>query len=317
MEQAQDVTVVLIDEFPPLALSCALAPLALANQLSGRTLFAWHLTSVTGREVTSANGYSFLVDRSFQPTDANGLLLVLSGARVERVATSQHVNYLRREKRRGTRIGALCSGAYVLARAGMLEGVRTAVSSDLHDTFDAFFPDVPVTSAGFVADERYYSASHAKAALDLMLAHVESRHGKGLAGRIADQIVEFGVRSVATEVSSFLKVSGAQKNAHLAEAIRLMAAAYGASAPSAAEIAGSLGISPRQLQRLFRENLNRTPKGYLTHLRLSKAREMLLQHNMPISQIADACGFGSSANFSRVYRREFGVSPASHRKPAD
>ncbi len=312
MDQPQDVTFMLIDRFSPLALSCAVAPLQLANRLSGRPLYRWHLAAANSTMATGSNGYALMVDRGLDPTPAGGMLLVLSGSKVDRLATSQHVNYLRREDRRGTRIGALCSGAYVLARAGLLDGVRSAVSPFLHDTFDAFFPEVPLTADSFVADERYYSSCNAKASLDLMLAHIRARDGTALSGNVAEHIVAKGVESVTTGQISYLLDRGANRNGHVAEAIRIMAT-LGPEVPAASEIAARLGISQRQLERLFRENLNRSPKNYLAYIRLSKARQMLDHSERTVSEIGRACGFRSASHFSRSYRRAFGMTPNEQR----
>ena len=174
------------------------------------------------------------------------------------------------------------------------------------------FPDVHLVSSVFVADEKIVTASGGTATADLMLHLIEESHGQDLAAEVADQMVYNTVREAnAAQRLSFQARHGI-RNEHLSQAIRRMNETI-ETPMSPAEIAAELRISVRQLERLFGRYLNCSPKKFQLDIRLQKARHLLLQTEMPITEVAFACGFKSSGHFSRSYRSHFGCSPGQQR----
>ena len=308
----QHVTVFLVEEFTHLPFSCAIEPLRLANFLTGQELYRWRIASVDGRSARASNGTVTLVDQGMEPVPRGGLLFFLSGLNVERHIDRELIGYVRRERARGTRIGALCSGALILARAGLLDGEPAAIHWQFHDGFAEAFPEVELRRTVFAADGRFPTASGGTATADLMLHLIGEAHGPDLAMEIADQMVYNAVRDAGGAQRLSVQARHGMRNAHVSEAIRMMGeATEDAMSPSA--IARRLGISTRQLERLFHRHLRCSPKKYATDIRLNKARNLLLQTEISITEIAQACGFGSSSHFSRVYRERYGISPSSQR----
>lgn len=308
----QGVTFFLVEEFTHLAFSCALEPLRIANMLSGQKLYRWRLASADGERARCSNGTVTLVDQGMVPTPRGEMLFFLSGLNVENHITPELLNYVRRERARGTRIGALCSGTLILAHAGLLDGERASVHWQYHDSFEEAFPDVELCRNVFVEDGRHPTASGGAAAADLMLKLIELDHGQDLAIEIADHMVYNAVRSGDQTQRVSIQARYGMRNQHVAEAIRLMGSMT-ENPLSTAEIAERLGITPRQLERLFERHLDCSPKRYATTLRLEKARNLLLQTEVSVTEIAHACGFGSTSHFSRVYRGRFGVTPTQQR----
>jgi|TARA_R110002072_G_scaffold11431_35_gene51754 transcriptional regulator GlxA family with amidase domain len=302
----------LIENFSHLAFSCALEPLRIANLVSGKPLYRWSLASEDGVSATCSNRAVTLVDRGLEPINREDRLFLISGIDVQNHTTPAVLNYLRRERAKGTRVGAICSGAYVLALAGFLDEVEAAIHWEFHDLFTEQFPAVRLVRNVFVANQKFVTASGGTAAADLMLHLIAAEHGTDLATAVADQMVYNAVREGTAEQRVSLQARHGMRNAHLARAIQLM---YdNVETPLApCEIAGELAISTRQLERLFGKYLNTSPKRYMVEMRLHRARNLIVQTEQSIAQIAMACGFNSSSYFSKVFRSHFGVSPASHR----
>ncbi len=223
---------------------------------------------------------------------------------------------LRRERARGTNISALCSGAWLLAEAGFLDGMQAAIHWEYHDAFMEAFPEINLVRSVFVADEKYMTASGGTATADLMLHLIERDHGHDLSVAVADQMVYNAVRNATADQRVSLQSRNGMRNAHLAKAIHIMTDNI-QSPLSPSVIASDIGISTRQLERLFGKFLNTSPKKYFMELRLDRARNLLLQTESSVTEVAFACGFESAGHFSRVYRAAFGVTPMQQRSRLD
>ncbi|NEY90294.1 GlxA family transcriptional regulator [Tabrizicola oligotrophica] len=302
----------LLKEFSHLAFSCALEPLRIANLVAGKPLYSWSLASEDGQTATCSNGSVTLVQAGMEPVRHADRLFVISGINMQANTTPQILTYLRRERAAGTPLGAICSGAYLLAKAGFLDGVETAVHWAYHDLFLEEFPEVRLVRNVFVAREKIITASGGTAAADLMLHLIGRQHGNDLATEVADQMVYNAVREGSAAQRVSLQSRHGMRNAHLMRAIAIMEANI-EEPLSPSLIAEELGISTRQLERLFGRFLNSTPKHYYMEMRLNRARNLLVQSEQSVTEIAMACGFRSTSHFSKVYRGHFGKSPVGQR----
>ena len=302
----------LVDNFSHLAFSCAIEPLRIANRVAGRPLYRWTLASPDGVSAVSSNGSITLVDAGLGPLCRADRLLVVAGEHVRQATTPGILAFLRRERAAGTPIGAICSGAYVLASAGFLNGVEAAVHWEYHDLFAELFPEVRLVRGVFVAGARFITAAGGTAAADLMLHLIAAGHGADLATAVADQMVYNAVREAGDEQRVSLQSRRGTRNPHLMRAVELVR--RNVEDPlSPGEIASALGISTRQLERLFLRHLDTSPKRFIVETRLCRARNLLVQTDQSVIEIAVACGFRSASNFSKVYRARFGIPPAAQR----
>jgi AraC family transcriptional regulator, glycine betaine-responsive activator len=303
----------LTQDFTQLAFACAVEPLRIANLVSGRQLYRWSFASADGATATASNGSVTLVHHRFDALPPYDRLFVISGLDVQKQDHRALVRVLRKEARtRTAHVGALCSGAWVLAEAGLLEGHRAAIHWDYHDAFAEAFPGVTLVRGVFVSDDTFVTASGGTATADLMLHLLEQDHGYDLSVAVADQMVYSTVRSESALQRISLQSRKGIRNEHLARAVEIMRTTLDAPVPPAA-IAGRLGISVRQLERLFRDNLGLTPKQQYTEMRLERARSLLLQTEMSVTEVAVATGFESAGHFARVYRQAYGITPREQR----
>jgi transcriptional regulator GlxA family with amidase domain len=312
MTQPAHFVFFLMQDFTHLAFSCAIEPLRIANLVAGRELYRWTLASGDGQSATCSNGTVTLTQAGFAPLRHVDRLFVISGMDVPRHTSPALLAWLRRARATGTPLGAICSGAYVLAKAGFLDGMATAVHWAWHDLFAEQFPEVRLVRNVFVASERIITASGGTAAADLMLHLIATAHGEDLALEVADQMLYNAVREGTAAQRVSLQSRHGMRNAHLMRAIALMEATIEDPWPPA-RIATEIGISTRQLERLFGRYLTSTPRTYFMEMRLHRARNMLVQTEQSVTEIAMATGFRSASHFSRVYRGHFGKSPLAQR----
>ncbi|SLN25543.1 GlxA family transcriptional regulator [Ruegeria meonggei] len=316
MRQTRHITFILIEEFSHLAFSCAVEPLRIANLVSEEKLYDWALVSEEGARAVCSNEVVTLVHGGLETLPKTDQLFVLSGIHMRNHVTRPLLATLRRERARGTPIGALCSGAWLLAEAGFLDGMQAAIHWEYHDAFMEAFPEVNLVRSVFVADEKHITASGGTATADLMLHLIERDHGKELAIAVADQMVYNAVRNATAKQRVSLQSRNGMRNAHLARAIQIMQNCIEAPV-SPSQIAEDLGISTRQLERLFGKYLNTSPKKYFMELRLERAQKLLLQTEASVTEVAMACGFENPGHFSRVFRSSFGVTPHAQKNKID
>lgn len=302
----------LVEEFSHLAFSCALEPLRIANLVSGKPLYRWSLISADGKTATCSNGSVTLVHGGMEPVKHADRLFLISGINVQNHVTPELLTFLRRERAAGTPLGAICSAAYILAKAGFLDGMEAAIHWEYHDLFVEEFPEVKLVRNVFVSRARIITASGGTAAADLMLHLIGRQHGADLATAVADQMVYNAVREGTAAQRVSLQSRHGMRNVHLMRAIRMMEEHIEEPLPPSV-IAEKLGISTRQLERLFGRYLNSTPKHYFLEMRLHRARNLLVQTEQSITEIAMACGFRSTSHFSKVFRGLYGTSPIAQR----
>lgn len=302
----------LLRDFSHIAFSCSIEPLRIANLEAGKQLYSWSLASENGVEETCSNGTVTRVDRGFAEMKPRERLFVISGIHVEQYTTRTILDYVRSTLSHGIPVGGICSAAYILAKAGVLSGKKCSIHWEFHKQFAETFPNVELKKTVFVADKSTPTASGGLAASDLMLHLITQSHGSQLAVRVADQMVYNYVRSDQEVQGRTLRGQVGLNNGHLRSAIRLMD--ENQEYPlSSSTIAKKLGISTRQLERLFSKYLQCSPQQHYRLMRLETARNMIRLSDKPIYLIAIACGFESPSSFSKRYKLTFGLSPHEER----
>jgi transcriptional regulator GlxA family with amidase domain len=226
------------------------------------------------------------------------------------------LTWLRREARRGLAVGALCTGAQVVAQAGLLDGRRCTIHWENRDGFEEDFPEIDLSQNIFVIDRDRYSAAGGTASTDLMLKLIAQRHGTDLANLVADQMIHTAIRSDKDEQRLSIPTRIGVRHPKLATVIHAMEDSI-EEPISPATLAEDVGMSTRQLERLFRRYLNRSPKRYYMELRLGKARNLLQQTDMSVINVALACGFTSPSHFSKCYRALYKTTPYRERGASD
>ncbi|MEM7224759.1 MAG: GlxA family transcriptional regulator [Pseudomonadota bacterium] len=302
----------LVPQLALMSFASALEALRSANRLAGRPLYDWTLISVEGGPVTSSSQVQVAPTVAIDEHPELDELVVVAGIGGESFRDEKVFAWLRRLARKGCKIGAVTLGSYVLARAGLLKGYRCTVHWENLDSFREEFPDLDVTSEVFEIDRERATCSGGTAALDMMLALIAEAHGRDLAVQVAEQFIHTRIRDSRDHQRMTLRSRLGVSHPKLLEAIRLMEE-NGEEVLPRAELARKIGVSSRQLERLFQRYLGCTPTRFYLGLRLERARSLLLQTSMSAMEVALACGFVSASHFAKTYREHFGRTPKEDR----
>ncbi|GAB5467787.1 MAG: GlxA family transcriptional regulator [Rhodospirillales bacterium] len=303
----------LLPEYSTMSLSSILEPLRSANRLSARQLYDWTVLTPDGEAAVSSSAVRILPDESIETVERLDVLVVIAGMRPELQGDKRLLAVLRRLARQGCRLGAISTGSYLLARAGLLDDYRCTIHWEYIAGFQEAFPNLDVTDELFEIDRNRFTCSGGTAALDLMLSLIGADHGRDLATGVAEQFIHERIRDRHDPQRMALRARVGVSHPKLLKVIELMEASL-EEPLLRSDLARQTGLSTRQLERLFRKYLGRTPTRYYLELRLQKARALLMQTSMSVLDVALACGFVSASHFSKCYREYYAKTPRQERQ---
>ncbi len=303
---------VLVNEFTLLSFAGAVDALRIANRASGRTLYEWKLISENGDDVTCSAGARVSVNGDLEELRRDDVVVLCSGMHVQSNCSPRLLNWLRREARRGVVVAGLCTASYIMAKAGLLSDKRATIHWENHDSFAEEFDDVELTKRVFVIDGPRMTAAGGTASIDLLLKLIAQHQGEDVANVVADQQIYTSIRTDRDSQRLSVPTRIGVRHPKLSDVIQRMEANI-EEPISPSTLASDVGMSTRQLERLFRRYLNRSPKRYYMELRLQKARNLLMQTDMSVINVALACGFSSPSHFSKCYRSHYDTTPYRER----
>ncbi len=308
----QHVALLLVPEFTMMPVTSAIEPLRLANRFAEKTLYRWTIHSLDGQSVPASNGLLTGVNGDLESVPADATIIVCAGLNVQRHTDKRILSWLRKVSRRGVDIGAVCTGAHILAEAGLLDGYKCTIHWENLPGFSEAFPDIEATGGLFEIDTDRFSSAGGTTPIDMMLTLIASQHGPELASAVAESILHSPIRHHSENQRMSLPARIGARHPKLVAIIEKMEVNL-EDPLSPSLLAKQAGLSTRQLERLFRRYLDRSPKRYYLELRLKKARSLLLQTDMSVINVALACGFSSPSHFSKCYRSYFGRTPYRER----
>ncbi len=315
MDEPIRVKLLLIPNFSMIAFTSVLEPMRLANWLTGKTLFEWETISRDGQSVISSNGISVGVSAAMADLVRPSNVIVCSGLDAHLFNDSPTLGWLRRWAREGAHLGAICTASHILARAGLLGGHRCTIHWHSLDSFAEEFPDLDVRAELYEIDRDRFTCAGGVAGLDMMLREISHLVGGDVAASVSEQFMHERIREGHDDQRLPLQARLRISHPKLIRAISEMEK-HTEEALTRDEIADRVGLSRRQLERLFRRYLNTSPARYYLKLRLNRARTLLTQTTMPVTEVAFASGFTSASHFSKCYRDMFGRTPRAERRNA-
>lgn len=308
----QTIGFVLLPRFTMIAFTTMVEPLRLVNRKAGKTVYRWRILSVDGKPVAASNGIVLNPDASIDNAGELDVIVVCSGLDVQQITDKRLFSWLRQMDRKGLDIGAVCTGSHILAKAGLLDGYRCTIHWENLASFAEEFPEIEVTPELFEIDRNRFTCSGGTAPIDMILNIIAMQHGFEVAATVADQFMHERIRDQHDHQRMSLPARLGVRHPKLLSIIELME--KNLEEPlSRGQLARNASLSTRQLERLFRKYLNRSPARYYLELRLNRARLLLLQTNMSVIDVALACGFISASHFSKCYRDFFGRTPRKER----
>lgn len=305
----------LVPNFSMIAFTSALEPLRMVNQLRGERLYDWSTISRSGDPVKCSNGIGLDADYSLDDKERFDAVFVCGGIHIHRTVEEESLVWLRGLAKQGVTLGGLCTGSYVLAKADLLEGYRCTIHWENIASAREEYPNLVISPELFEIDRDRYTCAGGIAPLDMMLCEIRQKHGAELATAISEQFMCERIRDQHDRQRVPLTQRIGTSQPKLAEAVSLMEANI-EEPMTLDELSHHVGLSRRQLERLFQRYLNCVPTRYYLELRLERARQLLLQTSMPVVDIALACGFISAPHFSKCYRDTFSLPPRDERRRA-
>ncbi|MFP4568973.1 GlxA family transcriptional regulator [Rhodosalinus sp.] len=301
--------------FPMACLTSVIEPLRAANEISGTRSFEWRLIAEGERRVFSSAGIAFESDAALGDGEDLDYLLLLS-APGSRFVNPRSAALLRMLDRHGTTVGAISGGVFPLVRSGVVRGETLSVHWCYEAAFAAEFPEIRRSDEVIEVSERRITASGAAAAFDVALRLIDTALGPGVADEVACWFQHPMMRKAGVRQTLPLRQtaeSGKELSPLVARAIRIFAEDLAAPA-TVADVAERLNITPRHLERSFKQATGQNPTAYFRHLRMQAARQIVMYTNDSIADVAAAVGYANTRPFVRQYRDAFGLTPQEDRK---
>jgi len=309
--ETQEFHFLLLPEFSVMGFASAVEPLRVANRFVPEA-YRWKILSLDGGPVRASNGMSLNVDAALDRAHAVQTLFVVAGFNPLQHYQSALGEALRQLDRQGATLGAIDTGAFVLAQARLLSGHPVTLHWEAQSAFKERFPALTVTQELIEWGQRRISCAGGTAAMDMVLALIGQRHGQALAATVSEQFLHGPVRSPSEHQRTEVVARFGVHDKKLVQAIQTMQAHLEEVLPIGA-LAAAMDVTRRQMERLFAAHLQVSPAAFYLSLRLDRARQLLEQSDMGVMAIAVACGFSGPSHFSRAYRRRFGVRPKDER----
>lgn len=315
--KAKTIVMVALPGVQLLDVSGPLDVFAEANAQAGHEAYRLIVAASKPGPIHSSSGVrlmpDWVIDRDVD--EAIDTLLVAGRPNaVEVPADRRVVDWLRRRAAKARRFGSVCSGAFVLAAAGLLDGRRVTTHWAVAEQLAKQFPEVIVDKDAIqISDGPLRTAAGVTAGLDLALALVEEDLGREIAMQVASQLVMFFKRP-GGQMQFSRKGQAMPAGRSALQELQRWVAINPALDHSVARLAQRMKLSPRHFSRLFRDEVGITPATWVEQARVNAARLLLEQGNKAPKQVASHCGFADADTLRRAFARHVGVTPAEYRK---
>lgn len=307
------VTFVIVPRFNMATLITMIEPLRVANYLASQPLYQWEILSPDGPEIPASNGLTITAHPLDDRNRRGEVVFALASWGAEDYANRDLLAWLRRQSREGARLCAVELGCYLLARAGLLTDRPLATHWSWAPGFQERYPDVPLIEQLYTLDGPVFSCAGGMGGADLMLRLIAEAQGEGMASEVADQMLHQKARPPEAPQRRTLGQGTDQFSPTLQRAIALIEANIADPLP-VPDLADQLGLSQRQLERLFHRGLGCSVVQFGTLVRLQHARVLLIATKLSVREIATATGFNSLSHFASAFRKCFARRPSDYRQ---
>jgi transcriptional regulator GlxA family with amidase domain len=293
-----------------LSVASTLDPLRCANRHLGHEAIRWTVIAPGAGAVPLTCGLSLPVMGDLAAAEGADLLVVIAGFQARALATARLTSRIARIAPRIGSVAALDSGAWLLARAGLLDGYRATTHWEDLEDFASAYPAVTVVPDRFVIDRTRLTAGGAAPAFDMMVHLIRQWHGPRIAHEVENSFI---TQTTPADLPQLRRPGTAGADPRVRQVVAVMEATIDRPV-RVAELAAQSGLSPRRMESLFRSSFGMTPGAFYLDLRLQAACRLLADTRHPVADIAMRCGFTSPATFARAFAKRFAVSPSAFRK---
>lgn len=306
------IGILLIDGYALMSYASVVEPLRAANLLAGRELYRVCNIPASGDTARSSSGAVVPANDRVGSEAGFSMVLIVAGGSPAAYDDERVFDWLRRLARQGTVLGGVSGGPVILASAGLMKGRRMTVHWEHAAALTEISPSLLIERSLYVIDRDRVTCAGGTAPMDLMHALITEHHGPDLARRVSDWYMHTEIRPSGgpqragrvvrykTTDATVLRAIEAMEN-HVADPLELR------------QLAAIAGVSLRQLNRLFRNKIGESTIRFYRNLRLEKARNLLTDSSLRITEVALATGFANSGHFSAAFAERYGSPPSSYR----
>lgn len=312
-ERAFKIGFLLIDEFALMSYSAATEPLRAANHLADAVLYDVKNFAVYGSTARSSGAAIVKTSAQIGEQIDFDMMIVVAGHNPHLFDDKRVFNWLRHLSRRGVMLGGVSGGPVVLASAGLMNGYRMTVHWEHAPALVEISPSLHLEKSIFVIDRDRYTCAGGIAALDMMYGLIAGHHGEEFATKVSDWFMHTNIRAAGQPQRAGFVARYGTTSAPIIRAIEVMEN-HISDPLDLGQVSDLSGVGSRQLNRLFSEKLGMGTMAFYRELRLDKAKNLLTQSPLSITEIALATGFLSSAHFAKTFRGKFNAPPSKFRK---
>ena len=304
---------VLLPRFSLVSLACAVDALRGANQVLKEPGYNWHCVSAEGGFVSSSSGLALETGKINRGNSQGETIVLCGGNSSHNYKSTRLEGWLHDRAKAGHRIGSVSDGSFVLAEAGLFDQVASTIHWKCFDAYRERFPYLEIKPSIMEISRNRFSCAGGTASLDLMLHFIREDYGPDITSQVAENYFHDTIRDGSREQHLTNAFRMGSRNPVLAQALLLMENHLEARI-AISDIAEIIGISRRQLDRIFKRELKRSPLSFYRDLRLTRASGLLLQTGMSVTEIAVACGFQSASHLGRYFQEQFSLTPGAYRR---
>lgn len=309
----------LVPDFTMMAFSSAVEALRMANAVLGYDAYDWRVATADGGKVRASCGLTLEADSSvaaerqhLSTLQRPSMALVCGGKHIHRHVDRAAEAWFRECRHRGVALGSMCTGTHILARAGLLNEKKCAIHWENIPGFVEQFRGASVNTGIYEVDGNIFTCAGGATSFDMILHIVRHDVGEDIVGSICELALVDRVRGPGERQRlPFAQRVGVQDQTVLMLVEKMERSLT--EPMQIDELTASVGLSRRQIERIFRTELRCSPARYYLKLRLERAQHLLVQTSIPVVEVAIACGFVSASHFSKCYRETYGCSPQETR----
>ncbi len=296
-----------------MAFSSVVEPLRAANVIAGKACYSWITVGLTDEKIFASNGVGVEPDHSVRDAPLVDRIVLVSGGDADHIVVEEALVWIRRNLRAGAHLGAVADAAFILARAGLLEGHACTLHWTSQPAFEEAFPDLDLRRDLYVLDRRRFTSAGGIGSLDMLLDLIARDYGAELAAGVAEWFVHSPLRSSVDRKMMPLRLRTGIRDELVLSAIAVMEDTV-EDRLAIADLAARLGVSADKLERAFRAQLGVSPAAHYRRTRLRRARDLLAHSSLPVREVALSCGFASVSSFARAFREQYGHTPRQGRQ---
>lgn len=303
----------LVKDFSMMCITTMINPFRSANRELGYDAFSWEFLTVDDQPVIASDGFEAKPTVLINSPQKFDFFFICTGLQTNPPNRAKLNTTLLRFSKQSDVFGGLCTAAFILARAGFLDGKDFTLHWENQSAFIEEFPELLPSTALFVTDGRLWTGSGGLSSMDMALKIINDAFGLKVANAVGNQYQIDRIRQPNIEQRPFFMTDYETLPPKIHAAIKLMI--ENIEYPlSISELSNSVGITVRSLERGFKQQLGSSPARHYRKMRLERAKQLLWHSNMSILQVSILTGFPSPSYLSRLYREEFGVLPSAERK---